>query len=273
MAHEEQDISPSLIVDSGSPALLKFLDSFLQERNIKWLLAIGSLILFSSSIMLVANQWGDYTPFWQYLIMLGYTGLIYQISQWSYYRMGLRKTGAGLMALTTLLLPALLFALGWVQPVQLGDGVLRYLILLSLTGVFTSLAANRIFQHLLRGAAPTFFASYLLLALAYALLPLLPAVLLPWAMLILWLTFFGGTIKANRQVFWLTEQHQLPRIFGFFPIALLGGLFIGLFLLFGALLYSATGFFNQLCITIRRHHKFHGIFNQVGFFRRIEYTI
>ena len=62
---------------ASNPPLLRFLDSFLQESNIKWLLAIGAVILLGSSLMLVSSHWGEYPPIWQYLIMLAYTGFIY----------------------------------------------------------------------------------------------------------------------------------------------------------------------------------------------------
>ena len=49
---------------SASPtgsALLRFFDSFLQERNIRWMLALGMLILFGSSLTLVRAHWKDLT--------------------------------------------------------------------------------------------------------------------------------------------------------------------------------------------------------------------
>ena len=48
---------------ASNPPLLRFLDSFLQESNIKWLLAIGTIILLGSSLMLVSSHWGQY-PCW-----------------------------------------------------------------------------------------------------------------------------------------------------------------------------------------------------------------
>ena len=41
----------------------------------------------------------------------------------------------------------------------------------------------------------------------------------------------AGSVKVNRHVFWLTEEHRAPRIFGFFPIMLLGAQFLMLFAL------------------------------------------
>lgn len=213
-----------------APALVRFFDSFLQEANIKWLLAIGSLILLCSSVMLVANHWGSYPPFWQYLIMAGYTGFIYLASQWSYYRVALRKTGTGLMALSVLLQPALFFALGW-MPVLDAGGALQYLLLLGLTAVFALLTGNRLLQHLLNGRQTTFLLSYMLLSASYAVVPMLPSpsTQVPWLLAVAWAAFVLGAVKINRYVFWLTEQRQAPRVFGFFPVALLGGLFLGLF--------------------------------------------
>src|SRR5690242_9760339 len=89
------------------PVLLRFFDSFLQERNIKWLLTIGMLILLASSVMLVTTHWDNagYTPVWKYLTLLGYAAGIFAASKWAYFRACLRKTGTGLMALTVLLAP------------------------------------------------------------------------------------------------------------------------------------------------------------------------
>ncbi|MCB1812617.1 MAG: hypothetical protein KDK04_12990 [Candidatus Competibacteraceae bacterium] len=205
-------------------ALLRFFDAFLQERNIKWLLAIGSLILLSSSVMLVGSHWNDYAPVWQFMIMLGYCGLLYQAGLWSYYRLALRRTGTGLMALTLLLLPALFFALAWSQ----ADNQLLTLALLALTSAFTLLASRRILLHFLHAPQPTFLSAYLSLSAAYAVLPWLSAPVQTLALLGLWLLVCAGTLKVSRHVFWLAEEQRAPRIFGFFPVALLGGLFVGL---------------------------------------------
>src|SRR5262245_136185 len=85
--------------------LLRFLDSFFQERNIKWMLVVGTLILFGSSMMLVTSRWASYTPLSKNLILLGYTAAVFFASQISYWRLALRRTGTMLMSLTVLLLP------------------------------------------------------------------------------------------------------------------------------------------------------------------------
>ncbi|MBX3438883.1 MAG: hypothetical protein KF861_15435, partial [Planctomycetaceae bacterium] len=94
---------------------------------------------------------------------------------------------------------------------------------------FSVFAARRIFGHFLRGTQPTFLACYLLLAFAGAIVPNLPATLSWLTALGLWCLFAAGTMKVNRHVFWLVEEHRLPRICGYFPVLLLGGMFLTLF--------------------------------------------
>jgi hypothetical protein len=221
------------MMNTDSPAtrspFFRFLDSFLQERNIKWVLTVGTLILLGSSLMLVTTHWADYTPAWKFLIMLAYTGAVHIAGQWTYHRLILQKTGTVLMTLTVLLLPVMCWALHWV------DGAVTFnvvnLVLLGVTFVFSALVARRIFRHFLCGPQPTFLASFLILCLAGAVAPALPAGAAPWASLLLWAVFAAGTIKVNRHVFWLCEEHRTPRIFGFFPILLLGAQFLGVFVL------------------------------------------
>lgn len=212
---------------------LRFLDSFLQEKNIKWVLVTGLLILFGSSLLLVTSHWDDCTPLWKYVILLGYTVAIAVSGPWCYRWLGLRKTGTGLMALAVLLLPITFLALHWVPGSSPFDHGIRLSLLLG-NLAFSQWAARRILHHLLRGSQPTFVASYLLLCLAGALAPGVPA---PWsgpAAVVLWLIFTAGVVKVNRHVFWLTEMGLAPRIFGFFPIGLLGLQFLVLFAVFFA---------------------------------------
>ncbi|MCA9076473.1 MAG: hypothetical protein KDA93_15715 [Planctomycetaceae bacterium] len=218
------------------PPLMRFLDAFLQEGNIKWILGLGMLILFGSSLMLVTTHWASYTPLWKYAILLAYTAGVHGTGQLAYHRLALRKTGTGLMALTVLLMPLTFLAVRWVQPDGMLTlaGLMKHAGLLSLLGVnavFSWFASRRIFKHFLRRTQPTFLASFLTLCVAGAVLPLIPAAFVPIAALVLWGVFTIGTVKVNRHVFWLTEEHRLPRIYGFFPILLLGGHFLTLFLL------------------------------------------
>ena len=214
--------------------LIRFLDGFFQDRNIKWMLGIGMLILFGSSLMLVVSEWQHYTPIWKYLILLGYTAAIYFGGELSYWRLGLHRTGTVLQALTVLLLPITFLALHGVQRDHWFSlaSLARHSVMLGLfvaNFLFASAVARRIFHHFLRGSQPTFVASYLVLCMAGAIAPGLPATWSPWIALVFWAVFIAGVIKVNRHVFWLTEEHRLPRIFGFFPIALLGTQFLTLF--------------------------------------------
>ncbi len=232
--------------NDGRSPLVRFLDAFLQERNIKWVLGVGTAIVLGSSLMLVASHWQRYTPVWKHLIMLGYTALIACAGWWSYHKLHLRKTGTTLMALTVLLMPIMFLALHWVRgsvpldPAAIAQGLTRdgppqqsilHLALLIATMLMSHLAASRIFRHFLRDNHPTFLAAYLVLCVAGVALPLVPDVFAPISALLLWGVASIGAIKVNRHVFWLVEEHQAPRIVGFFPIGLLSGQFLLLFTL------------------------------------------
>lgn len=222
-------------IERRSP-FLRLLDAFLQEENIKWMLGLGVCLLLSSSLRLVTLHWSEYTPAWKYLILLGYTGVVFGLGEFGYHRMGLRKTGTFLMSLTVLLIPISFLALHWVQPRADATFVdlLRptgLTVLLGLNLACSAFAASRIFRHFLRTAQPTFLVSYLTLCLAGAIVPGLPK---SWSLgltVLLWAVFTAGTVKVNRHVFWLTEEHRLPRVFGFFPILLLGSQFAAVFCL------------------------------------------
>ncbi|WP_437230958.1 hypothetical protein SH661x_002233 [Planctomicrobium sp. SH661] len=219
--------------ESGSP-LLRFLDSFLQERNIKWMLGIGMILLLGSSMRLVSLHWENYAAVAKYAILMAYTSIVYVASQVTYLRMGLRRTGTALMALTVTLIPLTFHAVHWIQPsfstslVNMGSQA-GLLTLLVVNLVMTQYASSRLLRHFLRQPQRTFELAYVTLCLAGAILPALPRSTDPFSALLLWGIFTAGTLKVNRHVFWLTEEERLPRIFGFFPIALLGGLFLGLF--------------------------------------------
>ena len=225
----------SIESDRRSP-LFRFCDAFFQEQNIKWMLAVGMLILLGSSLMLVTTHWESYAPVWKYLVLLGYTLAIHVAGQGSFHWLGLRKTGTGLMALTVLLIPLSFLAVRWVHPVEALTltALLQQsglLVLLAANGVASTLAARRIFRHFLRREQPTFLVSYLLLSAAGVVIPFLYGTAAVVGALLLWLLYAAGSVKVNRHVFWLTEEHRLPRICGFFPILLLGGQFLTLFAL------------------------------------------
>src|SRR5579863_2589487 len=102
---------------SGTPQarspLVQFLDSFLQERNIRWIRVAGLAILFGSSVMLVTTHWQDAGPLWKYLVFLGYTTLAFVIGRYVCPKLGLDRTANVLLALVAMLLPVTFVAWRW----------------------------------------------------------------------------------------------------------------------------------------------------------------
>ncbi|MCX7423770.1 MAG: hypothetical protein NT013_30120, partial [Planctomycetia bacterium] len=218
-----------------------FLESFFQERNIKWMLALGVMIVFGSSLMLVTKQWDHWAPFWKALTVIGYSAAVFGCGELSYQKLGLRNTGTVMRTLTLLLLPVSFLAihrLGLVaDPGQLVGESTGWLVrseqlgLLVLDALLTVSASRRIFSQFLRGPQPTLVASYVTLAVAGGLLSPMSAAASPIVALMLWSIFTIGTVKTARQVFWLAEEHRLPRVCGFLPTVVLGIQFLTLFTL------------------------------------------
>jgi hypothetical protein len=208
--------------------LTRFFDSFLQERNIQWMLALGVFILLASSMLLIAPGWSGATPAWRCLVFLFYSAAAYFAGEWTYHRLGLRKTGTVFLGITVLLIPILFLALG--RTVE-GKTPWIDIPLATATCGFAFAAARRVFRHFLRDTQPTFLACYLILAAAGGVLPLVTPHFSSILGFALWAVFAVGATKVARHVFWLTEEHRKPRIFGFFPITLLAGQFLTLFIL------------------------------------------
>lgn len=219
--------------DSSESPLVRFLDSFLQEKNIKWVLTAGMMILLGSSLMMVTRGWDELDAAWQYLVIIGYTATIFGAGHWSYHRLGLRKTGTGLLALSVLLIPLSFVAWYWIWNASssaTSGGMAVGLLLLNTT--VATVASRNIFAHFLQGHQIAFVASYLALSVAGAIAPGMRDVSEPWtwlSSLTLWAVFTIGAVKVNRHVFWLTEEHRKPCVFGFFPILLLGSQFLLVF--------------------------------------------
>ena len=215
----------------------RMLDSFLQERNIKWLLVAGTAILFGSSVMLVTSHWHSLGGTWKYLTLLTYVGIIHAFGQWLFHRLCLKTTGTVLMSLTVLLLPVSFVAWDvFVSPGQseslLAPSTVASLGLLAANAAFALAAARRVFRHFLGGDQFTFVASYLGLSLGGALAPLIVhagtmATLV--ATITAWGLYFAGSIKVNRHAFWLVESRRASCFRGFMPMTLLGVMFLGLY--------------------------------------------
>ncbi|WLD11739.1 hypothetical protein [Planctellipticum variicoloris] len=213
---------------------LRFLEAFLDERNIKWMLGLGILVLLGSSLKFVTAHWHAYSPFWKFAVLIAYTAVVYGLSIISRTRLGLRRTGAALQGLTLGLLPLTFLALRWVAPPDAGllGGLVHDVGLLSLLVIntgFAAYASRRILSDLLRGVPDAYWVAYLILCVSGALAPAVPAALTPVAALALWAVFTAGLIKVNRHVFWLAEEQRWPRIFGFFPSVLLAAQFLTVF--------------------------------------------
>lgn len=213
-------------------ALEKFFDSFLQEANIKWILMIGMAIVAGCSLMLVTQKWSGWPVTLKYLTILGYTSAIYAIAELCDKRLGLRATSQVLKLLTIILIPIGFLALASLTQDTASidiSGSLYTLLLMVPATAFMAFAADRIFKHWLQGRQVTFLAAYMLLCLAGAL----PVVNQTWLAILFacgfWLVMTLGVLKVNRRIFWLTEEHRWPRVYGFTPIAILGTQLIALY--------------------------------------------
>ena len=216
------------------PWILRFCDTFLQEQSIKWMLAVGMLILLGSSLMLVTSHWDSYTPVWKLLVLVSYTGGVHLAGQICHRSMGLQRTGTGLMALTVLLIPLPFHSLRWVAP-ELASSLEAWghhagvTAILCASVAFALFASSQIFRHFLRRPEYVFTAAYVVLSVAGAVVHGLPSVAAPWVALLLWFVFAVGATRVNKHIFWLVADHRWPRVCAFFPILLLGGQFLILF--------------------------------------------
>ncbi len=211
------------------PFIERFLGSFLQERNIRWLLVVGAAIVFGSSLMLVTREWEQLSSQVKYLTVLGYTAATFGLSRIGQRRLALRQTARVLQLLTVLLLPVTFLALRWLSPgtaAQDPGTVIEFLALSIPALALLWYSATRTFDDVLRERQSTVLFSYLILCVAGAL----PVVEHAWTAAALsaglWCVMTAGVVKVNRHVFRLVEEHRQSRISGFLPIALLGMLYV-----------------------------------------------
>jgi len=130
---------------AASSFLQRFLSSFFEERNIKWLLIIGAGIVFGSSLMLVTREWSHWSVSLRYLTVLCYTAVAYGTAEFGRRRLGLRTTSSVLYALTLLLLPVCFAALSWMSAgtaTQPGLSFVQLLWLLAPTAALAWFAAS-----------------------------------------------------------------------------------------------------------------------------------
>ena len=227
-AHRTDDAIETTSPDhpaSGKGFVERFLDSFLQEKNIKWMLVIGAAIVFGSSLMLVTKAWPQWTPSLKYLAIIGYTTAIFLVSELSRRRLKLQATYRVLQSLTLLLLPVCFLSLTWITSgtaIQDLSSLAWKIFLMIPALALLWQASPRILDHWMRGRQTTFLVSYGLLCIAGAVPEMTSAPIAFALTLVCWGIFTAGVVKINRHTFWLTEQHRLPRVFGFLPIAMLG---------------------------------------------------
>jgi hypothetical protein len=213
----------------SSSALERFINSFLREQNIRWMLVIGAAIVFGSSLMLVSREFSSWPVGVKYLTVLCYTGMIFAAAEIGRARLGLKATSRVLHVLTLFLLPVCFLALNWATSSGLAGSLMNVAEAIAWgipATAFLLFAATRIFDHQLRGRQTTFVAAYVILSIAGAL-PKITHPLLSFSVsLVLWFVMSAGMIKVTRHIFWLTEENRWPRIFAFFPSLLLGALFL-----------------------------------------------
>ena len=235
---ERQPALTQTTLNRQTSFLERFVDSFFQQNNIRWMLVIGAAIVFASSLMLVTHEWSSWPVAIKYLTIVAYTSATYVFAEFARRRLALQTTANVMQVLTLLLLPIPFLSLHWLGGADwlgVAESALQAVLLILPTAALTWFLSKRIFEHLLRGQQRTFHLSYCLLCVAGAL-PVVHRISwidAAWApglaaaiSTALWLVMTVGVVKVNRHVFWMTEEHRLPRIFGFFPIALLGGQFL-----------------------------------------------
>ena len=93
--------------------LERFINNFLREQNIRWMLVVGAAIVFASSLMLVSREFSHWPVGFKYLTVLAYTGIIFGAAEVGRSRLGLQATSKVLHVLTLFLLPVCFLALNW----------------------------------------------------------------------------------------------------------------------------------------------------------------
>ncbi|MEZ6060066.1 MAG: hypothetical protein R3C19_06875 [Planctomycetaceae bacterium] len=229
----EADIVEDSVHNAAKPVqrsfLEQFFDSFFQEKNIRWLLVVGAAIVFGSSLMLVTREWSNWPVTFKFLTVLAYTAIGFTFAEFGRKRLGLNATANVLHLLTLLLMPLSFLSLSWLSAGTATQNALAAAEVLGLmipAIAFLWFASSRILDHLLIGRQTTFLLSYQLLSIAGFIPAVGSPVLAFTLMAVLWAVFTVGVVKVNRHTFWLAEEHRLPRVFGFLPIAMLGLQFV-----------------------------------------------
>jgi hypothetical protein len=206
---------------TSRPLLEQFLQAFLQERSIKWMLLVGAAIIVVCSLKLVAQQWEDWHLSIKFFSILGYIATIFGFAEASNRLLGLKATSATLRGITLFLLPMSFLSLGWLSnhqsitlwewlpTVVVGVGVVAYV-------------SDSILREFLSGRQLTYQICFVLLGVIGSIPESFSIPTIGMAIAI-WLTGTIGIIKINRHIFWLGEQHRAPMTaYQFFPVGLMG---------------------------------------------------
>jgi hypothetical protein len=159
-----QDQQP--VAMGPTSGLYRFLQSFVEEANLNWLLYLGIFLIVASSVFLVASQWSSIPYVLQYLILLLYTSGFYVAAWQMLSRFALRRTGSALIVVTTLLIPLNFWGM---QVLGLFQHVAGWLLALPASG-WLGLMAYLCAAHVHRKMGLRFALGFVPLAMAQAVI-------------------------------------------------------------------------------------------------------
>ncbi len=212
--------TPPPIAPPQKSILEQFIQGFLQENSIKWMLLIGAAIVTVCSIKLVAQNWEQWNTSIKFFSILAYIGACFGFAEASDRMLHLKSTSATLRGLTLFLLPISFLTMGWMTT----QDSISFAAWGATVGVGTLVAGaigHSILQRFLQRPQWTFEGSYLVLTVLGAIPTSMVASSWLFALAV-WLVGTVGIIKVNRHIFWLGEQQKKPFLFGFAPVLLVG---------------------------------------------------
>ncbi|KAM3101137.1 hypothetical protein ACKFKF_09165 [Phormidesmis sp. 146-12] len=117
--------------------LTRFMQSFMAELSVVWLLVLGVFMVIVSSAVLAASQWQNFPSVGQYLVLLAYTLSFWGVSTWAGRQENLRLTASTLQIIALLLVPVNFWAIDrfLLQSFQLQNGVTAAIAGLILTAI------------------------------------------------------------------------------------------------------------------------------------------
>jgi hypothetical protein len=217
-------------MQSNDPStVVRIFDAFLQEKNIKWLLTIGMLIVVGSSAMMVNSHWGQMAGGVKFAILIAYAYGFVFLGAKAESVFGLRKTSVFLLATSVILVPMTFF--GWNLLRTTGQDLPVLLALLAVNAALAWWTAARVFGRFFQGRQTTFLVAYLALCISIVVAPFVAPMGLVGQgfMALLWAVACVGVMKAARRSFWLSEQGRQLKIAGFAPALILSAQFLAIY--------------------------------------------